>query len=211
MDHAARKFDIQKEYADIDTHHEMVPPVFVVQLQIPSDAPAWFNSETDGPGWAVLFFFRITDNTVKELKALKDGRDDEVSPQVRLWAKWCSECENDKAWRSRFKFIAACSNMLELGVPGSIADWNAKPILIRRTGSIHRGEGGKYMEFDMHIHEFDTVARKGIHFMTAQAGGMLTQIGYVIEGREDDELPEALFGCAALTMPQEDMCEFLFD
>ena len=37
------------------------------------------------------------------------------------------------------------------------------------------------------------------------------QIGFVIEGRDDKELPETLFACVGVNKPQEDDAEFLFD
>ena len=37
------------------------------------------------------------------------------------------------------------------------------------------------------------------------------QIGFVIEGRDDTELPETLFACIAVNKPQEDSADFLFD
>ena len=40
---------------------------------------------------------------------------------------------------------------------------------------------------------------------------MAMQIGFVIEGRENNELPETLFACIAVNKPQEDLAEFLFD
>lgn len=36
------------------------------------------------------------------------------------------------------------------------------------------------------------------------------QIGFVVEGREDKELPETLFACVGVNKPQEDQAEFLF-
>jgi len=206
IDHAAERFAIPKKYTDVDTHSAFVPPVFVVQIQIPADSPSFFSSVTDGPGWSICMFFAITPQTLSEMKNLATA-----SPAVRLWAKWCEVAEQDKAWRSRFKFIASCSNLIELGVPSSIAQWNAKPILIRRTGTLYRGEASKYMEFDVHIHKFDNLAKKSIHYMTAMCAKMLMQIGFVIEGRDDAELPEALFGACAINCPQESQSEFMFD
>lgn len=40
---------------------------------------------------------------------------------------------------------------------------------------------------------------------------MYMQIGFVIEGREDSELPEAMFACVAVNKPQEESAEFIFD
>jgi hypothetical protein len=66
IDQAARLFDIPREYLNIDTHHPHVPPVFVVQMQIPSEPPpSLFTTVEDGPGWAILMFFKITEVTHK--------------------------------------------------------------------------------------------------------------------------------------------------
>jgi hypothetical protein len=215
VDHAASRFAIPEKWASIDTGHAFVPPVFVVQIQIPADPPSFFSSADDGPGWSICMFFGITDETLAQLKDISTA-----SPAVRLWAKWCELAVQDKSWRARFKFIPACSNLVELGVYQSIADYNAKPILIRKTGTLFRGPPSKpaepashpkYMEFDMHIHKFDTVAKKAIHTMTAMCKDMFMQIGFVIEGRDDDELPEVLFGACAINRPEEASCESIFD
>jgi hypothetical protein len=46
----------------INTHHAAIPPIFVIQLQIPSDPPpSLFTTVEDGPGWAIVFYFMITE------------------------------------------------------------------------------------------------------------------------------------------------------
>ena len=40
---------------------------------------------------------------------------------------------------------------------------------------------------------------------------MYMQIGFVIEGRDDKELPEVLFACVAVNKPQEEQAEYLFE
>ncbi len=206
IDHAAEKFALPEELTSIDTGHPDVPPVMVVQIQIPLEEPSLFNPVSDGPGWSIMMYLRITEKTLEELKDIKTA-----SPAVKLWTRWCSEAMTVDDLRKRFKFIASCSNLTELGIPQSIRDYNAKPILIRRTGSLYRGKNNSYMEFDMHIHKFAGPAKKAIHFMTSKAGEMLMQIAFVIEGREDEELPEIIFGAIACNKPQEDMASFIFE
>jgi hypothetical protein len=47
---------------NVDTHNAFVPPVFVIQIQIPSDPPSgFFTSAEDGPGWAILMYYRISE------------------------------------------------------------------------------------------------------------------------------------------------------
>lgn len=59
IDHVAQF--IKLENTDhIDTHNEFVPPLLVIQIQLPSDAPPLFETIEDGPGWAIVMYFRIT-------------------------------------------------------------------------------------------------------------------------------------------------------
>ena len=64
---------------------------------------------------------------------------------------------------------------------------------------------------DIHVHKFANIAKRSIHLITSRCSSMAMQIGFVIEGREDHELPETLFACVAVNKPQEDSAEFLFD
>jgi len=212
-DHCCSRF----EFADpnsssplnVDTHNKFVPPVFVIQIQIPSDPPSgYFTSSDDGPGWAILMYYRITPDAVEQLKDLSTA-----SPAVKLFAEWCEKCTEDPLWRGRFKVINSCTNLDELGIPSAISAYNAKPIMIRRTGSISRGtnDGIKYMEMDIHVHKFATLAKQSIHYISSRCGQMFMQIGFVIEGVSDPELPETLFACVAVNKPQEELAEFIFD
>eukprot|EP01033_Poteriospumella_lacustris_P010615 gene10615-7555_t len=204
VDHAAERFQLP-DTSNINTHHAHVPPIFVVQLQIPSEPPkSMFSSSDNGPGWALVMYYRITEDTCQQLKDLSTA-----SPAVKLWAEWCEKAQHDAAMRARFKVINMCSNMEQLGFSSVIVGYNGKPVLIRRTGSLFRG--ANYMEFDVHVHKFDTFAKQGIFQISSLCGNMHMQVGFVIEGRDDSELPETLFGCVAVNRPQEELADFLFD
>jgi hypothetical protein len=82
-------------------------------------------------------------------------------------------------------------------------------VLIRRTGTIFQGQG--YIEKDIHVHKFAASAKQCIHHISSQCGQMYMQIGFVIEGRDNSELPECLFGCVAVNKPQEELAQFIFD
>jgi hypothetical protein len=103
--------------------------------------------------------------------------------------------------------------MDEMGIPSAISSYNAKPILIRRTGTIFRGtnDGIRYMEMNIHVHKFATLAKQSIHYISSRCGLMFMQIGFVIEGREDSELPETLFACVAVNKPKEELADFIFE
>lgn len=96
-----------------------------------------------------------------------------------------------------------------MGVPGAISAYNAKPMLIRRTGSIFKGKG--YIEINVHVHKFATMAKQSIHMLTSRCALMYMQIGFVVESRESVEQPETLFACVAINKPQEEQGRFLFE
>ncbi len=61
VDHAATRFQLP-DTSHIDTHNEFVPPIVVVQIQIPSEPPtSIFSSAEDGPGWAIVMYYRISE------------------------------------------------------------------------------------------------------------------------------------------------------
>ena len=202
VDHIA-KFLTLPGVQDIDTHHPAVPPIMIVQMQLPTESPPLFGSVEDGPGWAVVFYFKITADTCKQLQDLSVA-----SPAVKLFVKYCEKAEVDFAWRSRLKMIGCCSNLEELGVPAAIAAYNAKPVMIKKSGSIYRGSS--YLEVNINIHKWPTYVQKCIQYMYSQSTLMYLQVGFVIEGRDDEDLPEAIFGCVAVNRPDEEQAEFFF-
>ena len=73
------------------------------------------------------------------------------------------------------KVINSCTNLDELGMPSMITSYNAKPVLIRRTGSIFRGKN--YLEMNIHVHKFATMAKQSIYQISSRCGVMFMQIG----------------------------------
>ena len=67
------------------------------------------------------------------------------------------------------------------------------------------------MEINIHVHKFANLAKQSIHLITSRCGLMFMQIGFVIEGRTDEELPEVLLACVAVNRPQEDQTPSLFE
>ena len=150
-------------------------------------------------GWSIVIYYKITDDTLNQLN------DNDVtsvcSPAVTLFSQWCEKAHEDAAWRGRFKVIASCSNLVELGMPSMITSYNAKPVLIRKTSTIYKTP--EYIETCIHVFKFANMAKSPIHMCTSRCGLMDMEIGFTIEGRNDDELPECLIGCVRITKPQE--------
>ena len=171
---------------------------------MPSEAPPLFTTKEDGPGWALVMYFKMTQETCNQINNIS-----RASPAVKLFSQWAEKADSDPAWRSRFKVIASCLNLEELGMPSVVRSFNAKPVLIRRTGSVYRGQ--HYLEMCIHVHTFANLAKSSIHAVTSRAGNMYMECGFLIEGRDDEELPETLICCAAINRPQEEKQIFLFE
>jgi hypothetical protein len=183
-----------------------IPPVFVFQMQLPSEAPGLFGGKEDGPGWAMCVFFKLSDAA---LNSYCDPKSNDP-PGYAFFAEWCAK-NTQKSWKQRVKLIASALNLDEMGVSSFVSQFNSKPVLIRRTSSIFRGEGESlpYLELDIHVQKFDAMAQKSIVMMTSRANEMYMEIGILIEAREESELPELLIGCVGCNKPQEDQLQFI--
>lgn len=68
-----------------------------------------------------------------------------------------------------------------------------------------------YLRVYDHIYESFTLFGTYLLHITDYDACFHCLSGFVIEGREDDELPETMFACVAVNKPQEQLAEFLFD
>ncbi len=207
IDHITEKIQMPSTAMEAieSNKHPHVPSIFVVQVQIPSDKPPMFSTVEDGPGWSIVMYFKITNDTLNALNNMneKGDSDNNNSAAVKLFSQWCEHAHQDAAWRGRFKVIASCSNLTELGMPSMVTSYNAKPVLIRKTSTIHKTP--QYIETCIHVFKFANMAKSPIHMCTSRCGYMDMEIGFTIEGRADHELPECLIGCAKITKPQESL------
>lgn len=184
------------------------PTLFVVNVQIPTDSleggiTSFFDNTTDGVGVSIVFYFRMKE----ELAAsLREESSVDVSPAGQLFADFCEEAHDEdfaSAWKGRFKVILAIKDIEEYRLPGFISSYNAKPVLIRTTGQVHRGKN--YVEQDINCHAFGAVARKALGVLMDKFHTMSFDVGYVIESRGDDEMPETLLGSGSFNEPNKDL------
>lgn len=189
---------------DKEKHPDVfVKPLFCFQMQLPADPPPMFATCEDGPGWAICVFFKLSKESCTQLEHLATA-----PPGLRLLNTWCEKCATDQSYKARFKVICSALNLAEMGVSSVIQSYNAKPVLIRRTSSIFFGDD--YLELDIHVYKFANLAKQPIHMLSQKCSNMFMELGILIEGRADDELPEQLIGCVGCNKPKEDMLEYMF-
>jgi len=150
----------------------------------------------------MVFYYKVTDETLDSL------RDEETAsgPQ-KLFARFCREAidedpplsPSEDEWKGRFKVILNNTNMGIFGLPGFITAYNAKPVLIRSTGQVFKGE--HYIEQVINTHAFGAVCRKALSVLLDKIPDMYFDVGFVIESRDDEEMPETLLGYGSMNKP----------
>mmetsp|Transcript_13257 Transcript_13257/g.19666 ORF Transcript_13257/g.19666 Transcript_13257/m.19666 type:complete len:755 (+) Transcript_13257:55-2319(+) len=195
------------------------PDIFVISLALPTEAPSLTRPTDDGPGVTITLYLKMKEKTREVLQRITapdynpktDNSEDGIDTQerlvnaVRLFDEWCRRSPTDKTFQSRFKMIPQADNPKEVGLPGWIAKYNGKPVLIRRndvTGFLYNNPELNAMEFDITLHPFPYLAKQGLSYVKEHIfTKAIASFGFVIEGRNDDELPEVVIGCAQLCYP----------
>lgn len=94
-------------------------------------------------------------------------------------------------WSAKTKIFLRCDNLKELKLPQFLHGYNAKPVLLRESGSIIRTD--QYLELIINVKKFGLLANNTLPIVLSRMSSMILSIGFCVESREEDELPEALF------------------
>lgn len=195
------------------------PDIFVVSLSIPTEAPTFGKSTDDGPGATFIGYYKMKDETRRILSRItatgydpitdtSDGVDEvdvqkRITNGVRLWEKYCQVAPLDPTFQARFKLIPM-GNLEELGCPSYISKYSGKPVLIKRnqvTGFFYNYPTLSCMEFDISLHPFPYLFKQGVAYLKDYFERTVWTLGFVIEGRSDDELPEVVIGTMKVCHP----------
>ena len=195
------------------------PDIFVVSLSIPTEAPTFGKSSDDGPGATFIGYYKMKEETRAILRRItavgydpitdtSDGVDEgdvqkRITNGVRLWEKYCQVAPLDPTFQARFKLIPM-GNLEELGCPSYISKYSGKPVLIKRnqvTGFFYDYPTLNCMEFDISLHPFPYLFKQGVAYLKDYFERTVWTLGFVIEGRCDDELPEVVIGTMKVCHP----------
>ena len=208
IDNIASKCIIPDEWYDVPYKIDGVPPLFIVNIQMPAENPilSIFSETMDGPGWSLVFYFKMSNEVAESLRDLTS-----ISPALKQFIDFCQnapEVDEDmnSPYRGRFKAIVRCENFDRFNFPSIVSGYNAKPALIRQTGNLVRGPGNRYIEMDINGHRFNAIAKGALQSILPIFPEVICSFGFCLEGREDSELPEILFGCATWNKPLLEGC-----
>ena len=177
---------------DVDTGHAHIPPMLIINTWLPGEEPSMFGKPIDDSSYSIPMIFVLSKSTLEQLRDITAA-----SPGVKLLSEWCKKAETDPEFRGRFKCLGMIEDIESTNLPKLIQGYNGKPALVTKSGTFTRQNN--YIEFTINVNMWAYLAKKGLFTLIPTFPDFIVNVGFTIEARCDEEMPEVLLGGCRLT------------
>ncbi|KAL6552990.1 hypothetical protein OROGR_006832 [Orobanche gracilis] len=189
INHVARHVELPA----VDSHGE-IPPLLVVNLQIPLYPATIFQNEYDGAGMSYVFYFKLSENYLEDLPLhFRENFKRIIANETEKIKGF--PMDTNASFRERLKILGRVVNFDDLQLSSSerklMHAYNEKPVLTRPQHEFFLGEN--YFEIDLDIHKFSYIPRKGLETFQDRLKHCVLDFGLTIQGTRSKNCLSACF------------------